>query len=337
MYNKKPIEPLTGDDIVDALAAVPDMVKTWAVDKLFLLDDWVNSKKTALITKIPICPESPLYSQRAVITALCGGVVLGYVVHKYVEPWVIQRYRALRAAVSRLRLAFLETRIKLEKWWSPVKETPRKFERSMVDARKVRDGLDDGDIVCLFFDGSVYKIEQHSTMTPKGSPRLTRKNSGRPNSGRFAEGRVIENCKEALASFTVASSQADFDKAAAAFVSGDQRTRYALALRALARERRPCVAIVRLVRRPAEACEPPRAGDLIIIWVPTEFDPSRSILHRTATTPMVVNNLHDTLTHHKALAPYTLRVEANAAVDQPHEPLDYDLVYKKLFQQSRVL
>lgn len=336
--NKKPalVDPLTADDLVEAVAAWPQIAKTWTMSKASLVDSWLEKLKDKAVLHVPMCPENPLYSERALVAALCGGVVLGYVVHKFVEPWVIARCRALRAAVSRLRLALLETRIRLGKWWSPPKETPsRKFERSIVDARKVRDGLDDGDLVCLFFDGSVYKVEQHATMTPKGSPKkvLTRKNSGR-----FAsEGRVIENCKEALAAFTLASPQADFDKAARAFVSDDQRTRYALALRALARERRPCVAILRLVRRPAEACEPPRAGDLIVIWVPSEFDPSRSILHRTATTPMVVNNLHDTLTHHKTLAPYTLRVEANSAVDTPHEPLDYDVVYKKLFQQSRVL
>jgi len=200
----------------------------------------------------------------------------------------------------------------------------------MVDATALRANLQDGDLVCLSFDGASYRLKTHPTFAAVAAFRqnkeklLKRKGSGR----HIEEGRVIDDCVCALSKFTIFDEDpSKFAKAADKYVDDDQRTRYGLALRVLAREACACVAILRLIRRPAEPSEPPRPGDVVVVWVPSEHDPTRSLVDRTATTPIIVNQLVDAITANRVLAPYTIRVEANKVDDIP-----YDSVYKKLFQ-----
>lgn len=295
-------------------------------------------------------------NRRSVAVIFCFGAAFGYVTARFIEPQ-LRHLANIVAGCARLRA--YEMHVLLSRWSSrlrwlrPAAEPAQKaspdprssrsnslkgvdivINNTPADADQIRTSLDDGDLICLYFDGKSYEMVPKPTLVTK--PKVTSKTL-RAHPSRFAsQGRLIDECSQALAHLGPASDRAATTKALEAFVLSHQRPRYALALRHLNKDRRSCVAVLRVVRLPSEATEPPRIGDIVIVYVPSENDPTRSIHERKATTPLVVNRIFDALANNGVLAPYTIRVEANHALDKPGESLHYDSVYRRLFQLSRV-
>lgn len=295
-------------------------------------------------------------NRRSVAVVFCFGAAFGYATARFIEPQ-LRRLASVVAASARLRA--YETHVLLSRWSSrlrlpclvaepaqnvslearssrakSLKSVHVVMNNTPANAGQIRTNLDDGDLICLFFDGKSYEMVPKPTLVAKPKAK-SKALSARP--ARFAsQGRLIDECSQALAHLGPASDRAATSKAREAFVLSHQRPRYALALRHLNKDRRSCVAVLRVVRLPSEATEPPRIGDIVIVYVPSENDPARSIHERKATTPVVVNQLFDALARNGVLAPYTIRVEANRASDKPGEPLHYESVYRRLFQLSHV-
>lgn len=289
------------------------------------------------------------FSRWSMCAGVCFGGAIGYVIGKWVEP-------AFLRFVADLRFRLREARISMSRWeWRRRKAPPPPAQKGLkqksrlnrtpslgtvdivskdvpVDSSQMRTSLDDGDLVCLFFDGTSYELASFPTTRSKSVKK--------PTKGRFAtKGRLIDDCSEALSHLGPAADRQSTKRALEKYLRDQQKPRYALGLKHLERQTRACIAILRLVRLPAEPTQPPRAGDLLVVYVPSADDPNRSIQERTATTPVVVNRACDALTKNGILAPYTIRIECPGGnpVDKPGEPLDYNTVYKKLFQTQGVL
>ena len=279
-------------------------------------------------------------SGRKTLFVFVGGVVVGYVIAAYVEPAARSAYKRLK---GKARVKAREYRIFFDSCLSFLSRSKKKSLSTtggdtkkkklsvevkkgdeQVDADELRRLLQDGELISFAFDGASYAMTSDATFASSLSHRQDKqKLLGRR---RAQEGRVFDDCAAALSRFSIYDTDPSlFLKAADSYVDKDQRTRFNVALRLLSQRTSACVAILRLIRRPSEPSEPPRSGDLVILWVPD--DSKRSLQHRKSTTPIVVNQLIDALTAQRALAPYTVRLEATKQLD-----LLYDTAYAKLFQ-----
>lgn len=97
-----------------------------------------------------------------------------------------------------------------------------------------------------------------------------------------------------------------------------------------------CVVVVRLHDDPNEYVQPIKFGDVVICWSPKRDDGSMTFADRATATPVVVANLSTWLDNHRVTAQRTLRIETANANQDVHSPLNYDYVYRKLFQKAVV-
>ncbi|KAJ1446726.1 hypothetical protein M885DRAFT_545438 [Pelagophyceae sp. CCMP2097] len=287
--------------------------------------------------------EATAFGGRAVAAALVFGFGLGSGWTRWVEPRLLAAAGEARAAARR---RCVEARLRCGSWCraalafgaaqeedavfpgTKLRRAARPLDVSIVDvggrsidAGEVRSMLDDGDLAFFRFDGAAYVHEA----TPTDAPAAADDDLLRSRS----YGRVLDGFSGAVrdAGLSLASTEAAFNAVADAFVSETQLERYAAALRALRLEKRPGVALLRLVKRPGEYAEPARPGDVFVVWAPVAA--RRSIRNLSATTAPVVNALFESLSVSRVLSPFTVRVEAG---DADSIVLDYGAVYRKLFQ-----
>uniref|UniRef100_A0A7S3K349 Uncharacterized protein n=1 Tax=Aureoumbra lagunensis TaxID=44058 RepID=A0A7S3K349_9STRA len=314
--------------------------------------------------------RKPVFSCQALFLATIGGFVCGYAFRRWIEPAIKSAWQRMTKA---LHLWWLETCIAASRlfdrlaFWrrsrnNEANKTSRERRPSRSNSKQrilnreasikghvdvveneskvpidpdiLRGRLQEGDLVCLTYDDESYSLRCEPTFTIRASQSrqdkaklLQRKASGR----NVSEGRVVDDCSLALASFTIYDENTQaFLSASSDYVNKSQRTRFTLALRRLEQINYACVAILRLVRAPNEPTEPPRDGDLFIIWNPSD-NPTRSVADRKATTPVIVNQLFNALNETRVLASFTFRAEAQSIAE-----LDYDFLYRKLFQVAIV-
>lgn len=137
--------------------------------------------------------------------------------------------------------------------------------------------------------------------------------------------------------FSVKTDQSEFrDRLKLFMASQSRRWLASCTLLEIERPDETCVVVVRLHDDPAEYVQPIKFGDVIICWSPKRDDGSMTFADRATATPVVVANLAKWLDGNRVTAQRTLRIDTADANQDDHAPLNYDRVYRKLFQKAIV-
>lgn len=137
--------------------------------------------------------------------------------------------------------------------------------------------------------------------------------------------------------FSVKTDQAEFrDRLKLFMASQSRRWLASCTLLEIERPDETCVVVVRLHDDPAEYVQPIKFGDVLICWSPKRDDGSMTFADRATATPVVVANLAKWLDANRVTAQRTLRIDTADANQDDHAPLNYDRVYRKLFQKAIV-
>uniref|UniRef100_A0A7S3JQN6 Uncharacterized protein n=1 Tax=Aureoumbra lagunensis TaxID=44058 RepID=A0A7S3JQN6_9STRA len=100
------------------------------------------------------------------------------------------------------------------------------------------------------------------------------------------------------------------------------------------RSHETCVALVRLHDDPSEYVQPIKFGDAVINWAPKRDDGSMSFNDRATSNAVVVAGLSRWLDENRVTAQRTLRIDTANAAQSDDAPLNYERVYRKLFQKA---
>jgi hypothetical protein len=96
------------------------------------------------------------------------------------------------------------------------------------------------------------------------------------------------------------------------------------------------IVILRIQDAPEGLYQPPRFGDVIIVWSPCRDNGEMSFEDRSATSPIVVQKLLGWASTNRVLQSF-MKLRDAATVNQgPSEPLDYGLVSRVLFNRAVV-
>ena len=96
------------------------------------------------------------------------------------------------------------------------------------------------------------------------------------------------------------------------------------------------VALLRLHDLPNEYAMPLRFGDLLIAWSPQRDAGFLSLSHRATCNAQSVTALHRWCSLHAATAQFTLIRDAASSSQSVNAELEFNTVYRKLFQVSRI-